>query len=172
MLGLSYSLLGLYPKEMISWYFYTLFDGISWGILTILFVLIIWSELNPNAQSDKYYALGVLPFFFSQFLSNTLPNYIVLGISSYALFSFIAFFLFVAVLPLLYAPETLPEKIMKDRELKRYIEKAMKKAQHEAKKNGKNEKEDSEDGVEFKVVPSNEKDDEYEKAKQLAEKYY
>jgi len=32
--------------------------------------------------------------------------------------------LFLAVLPLVYAPETLPEKQMKDRELKNYIDKA------------------------------------------------
>jgi hypothetical protein len=37
-----------------------------------------------------------------------------------------AFFLFLAVLPLMYAPETLSEKKIKDRELKQYIEKAKK----------------------------------------------
>jgi hypothetical protein len=34
--------------------------------------------------------------------------------------------LFLAVLPLLYAPETLPEKKIRDKELKSYIEKAKK----------------------------------------------
>jgi hypothetical protein len=46
-----------------------------------------------------------------------------------ALFSFTAFFLFLAVLPLFFAPETLPEKVKKERELKFYIEKAQKVAQ-------------------------------------------
>jgi hypothetical protein len=40
------------------------------------------------------------------------------------IFSFASVFLFLAVLPLIYAPETLPEKTMKDRDLKSYIEKA------------------------------------------------
>jgi hypothetical protein len=39
-------------------------------------------------------------------------------------FSLASFFLFVAVLPLMYAPETLPEKKIKDRELRDYLEKA------------------------------------------------
>lgn len=39
-------------------------------------------------------------------------------------FPFASFFLFIAVLPLFYAPETLPEKIMKKRELTIYVEKA------------------------------------------------
>ena len=45
------------------------------------------------------------------------------------IFSFASVFLFLAVLPLIYAPETLPEKIMKDRDLKSYIENAKKKAE-------------------------------------------
>ena len=44
---------------------------------------------------------------------------------------------FLAVLPLIYAPETLPEKIMKDRDLKSYIENAKKKAAKETEKIGK-----------------------------------
>jgi hypothetical protein len=40
--------------------------------------------------------------------------------------SIASFFLFLAVIPLFYAPETLPEKEIKERELKGYIEKAKK----------------------------------------------
>jgi hypothetical protein len=42
-----------------------------------------------------------------------------------------------AVLPLFMAPETLPEKVMKDRDLKSYIEKAKKKVQRESEKRGR-----------------------------------
>jgi len=42
--------------------------------------------------------------------------------------------LFLAIIPLLYAPETLPEKSMKDRELKNYLETAQKFAQKETEK--------------------------------------
>ena len=45
-------------------------------------------------------------------------------VSKAAVFSFASFFLFLAVLPLMYAPETLPEKNIRDRELKIYVEKA------------------------------------------------
>ena len=171
LLGLSYSFLGLYPKEIISWYFYTVFDGITWGILTVLFVLCIWGELNQNAPTDKYYALGVLPFFISIFLQEILTNYISVNISPYTLFSFVAFFLFLAVLPLVYAPETLPEKIMKDRELKGYVEKALKQVQKET---GKSRKKDSAkpDKENKEGKEEVEGTSEYEKARKLAEKYY
>ena len=61
---------------MISWYLYTVFDGVTWGILLVLFVVCIWGEFNPNASSDKYYAIGVLPYFISEFLSLIFSNYI------------------------------------------------------------------------------------------------
>jgi MFS family permease len=170
LLGISFAFLGLYPTSLISWYFYTVFDGITWGILLVLFVVCIWGELDQNVSSDKYYAIGVLPFFISNFLSLVLANYIVVN-SPYELFSFIAMFLFIAVLPLLYAPETLPEKIMKDRALKGYVEKALKQVQKEAAKShikdsAKTEKQ-SRTGKEEPEEPPG-----YEEARKLAEKYY
>jgi MFS family permease len=171
LLGIGYGFLGLFPKEMISWYFYSVFDGISWGILFVLFVVCVWGELNPNAPTDKYFAIGILPFFIAEFMSHALTNYISLGISANALFSFVAFFLFVAVLPLLYAPETLPEKLMKDRELKGYVEKAIKQAQKET---GKNQMKDSvkTDNEHAELKEESEESSEYKEALKLAEKYY
>ena len=156
---------------MISWYLYTIFNGVTWGILSVLFVVCIWGELNPSAPSDKYYAIGVLPFFISESLSLMFTNSISLNVSPYTLFSFTAFFLFIAVLPLIYAPETLPEKIMKDRDLKSYVDKALKKVQDEKTKTEKTSPNKSEEKtVEFDK--SEENDENYEEAKRLAEKYY
>jgi hypothetical protein len=42
-------------------------------------------------------------------------------------FSFASFFLFVAVLPLVYAPETLPDRILKNLDLNSYVNKALEK---------------------------------------------
>ena len=71
--------------------------------------------------------------------------------------------LFLAVLPLVYAPETLPEKTMKDRELKKYLEKAQKIVEKEEAKIQK---------LNSKDQKSAESISEYEKAKKLAEQYY
>jgi MFS family permease len=167
LLGVSYAILGLYPNDIVSWYFYTVFDGITWGILSILFVITIWGELSHNSSSDKYYAIGVVPFFVSKFLQQSLGNSIATDILPYTLFSFTAFFLFLAVLPLVYAPETLPEKTVKDRDLKSYIEKAKKAVAKEEQKKQK-EKESPQ-----KSPPEeSEQSKEYEEARKLAEKYY
>ena len=169
LLGLSFAFLGMYPTEMLSWYLYTIFDGVTWGILLVLFVICIWGELNLNASSDKYYAVGILPYIISLFLSIVLTQYISVDISRYALFSFIAFFLFIAVLPLLYAPETLPEKLMKDRDLQGYVAKALKKVQESSKNSQKTSESQKKNN---EVENGTEESSEYEEARKLAEKYY
>ena len=128
LLGLGYSVLGIYPQAF-SMYFYTVVDGIAWGNLFVVFVVTVWGDLSLSSPSDKHYAVGVLPFFISKFLQLTVGRDIATLIPTYAIFSFTAFFLFLAVLPLVYAPETLPEKVMKERELKMYVEKAQEIAQ-------------------------------------------
>ncbi len=135
MLGLSASVLGFsgYGTTQIPYtilYFNAVIDGAAWGSLLVLFVLTLWGDLSRNSSSDKYFALGVMPFFLSKFLDTTVKMYIPSNVtSSTALVSFTAFFLFLAVLPLVYAPETLPEKVMKERDLKLYVEKAQEVAQ-------------------------------------------
>ena len=125
MLGLSYSILGVFPGTTV-WYVHTVMNGISWGILYVLFVVTIWGDLSHEAASDKFYALGVSPFFISKFLQLTISAQIVAAIHITTIFSFTALFLFLAVLPLIYAPETLPEKVIKQIELNSYLEQAQK----------------------------------------------
>jgi hypothetical protein len=126
MLGFGYAILGIYPQNLLSWYFYTLVDGIAWGIFSVIFIFTIWGDLSQDLSSDKCYAVGGLPFFLSNLLRLTIGSYIGEIIPAYAIFSFTAFFLFLAVVPLMFAPETLPEKKLRERELKKYIEKAKK----------------------------------------------
>jgi MFS family permease len=125
-LGLGYAFLGMYPLNILSWYFYMVADGIAWGMLCVIFLFTIWGDLSSDRSSEKYYALASLPYLLSNFLRFSAGSFIASTISVYAVFSFAAFFLFLAVIPLMFAPETLPEKKLRERELKKYIEKAKK----------------------------------------------
>ncbi len=160
MLGIGYAVNGLFSGSNIflTSIIYIVADGIAWGIFYVLFIFTIWGDLANEKAADKIYFLGVLPYVSSYFMQLLLHPYLA-GIQKEMIFSFASVFLFLAVLPLIYAPETLPEKIMKDRDLRSYIEKAKKKAAEEAEKvTKKNE--------------NNEGNDKYEEAKKLAEKYY
>lgn len=126
MLGLGYAILGIFPLNLLCWYFYIMVDGVAWGMLFVIFFITLWGDLAYGKSSEKYYALGILPFLLSNFLRLTVGPLIADTISVYAIFSFAAFFLFLAVIPLMYAPETLPEKKIRERELRKYLEKAKK----------------------------------------------
>jgi Sec-independent protein translocase protein TatA len=130
----------------------------------------LWGDLAQNRNSDKIYFLGVLPFVSSYFIELVFSP-ILVDILPSTIFSFASVFLFLAVLPLIYAPETLPEKLMKDRDLKSYIENAKKKAQKESDNVHKKEKPNANNNDDEKPSKS-EEDKEYQDAVKLAEKYY
>jgi hypothetical protein len=133
-LGFAYAIIGIAPSIFVSWYFYSIIDGAAWGIFSVIFILILWGDLSQPGTRKEYYIIGSIPFFLSSVIPSLLaPSFIEL-IPPYAAFSLASFFLFVAVLPLMYAPETLPERKIKLRQLRKYVEGARKvKEKHEGK---------------------------------------
>jgi len=125
-LGVAYAIIGLLPLSDVSWYLYFVVDGVAWGIFYLTFVLILWGDLSQPASREKYYALGSVPFFISYIIPQFLTESFVEQISLYAAFSLASFFLFVAVMPLVFAPETLPEKKMELRRLRKFADDAKK----------------------------------------------
>jgi len=124
-LGMAYAIVGIAPTQMIAWYFYLVIDGIAAGILWVAFILILWGDLSKQGASEKYYAIGSSPFFIRPIIPFFLAFFIQL-IPASAAFSLASFFLFLAVLPLVYVPETLPEKKIQLRKLRSYAESAKK----------------------------------------------
>jgi MFS family permease len=125
MLGIEYAALSVFSNSPVVLYLFLTFDGITWGLFASVFFMALWGDLGENHEKEKYYLLGGLPYLLADFLPILIRPYAG-AISPIAAFSFASFFLFLAVIPLMYAPETLPEKIIRERELKSYIEKAKK----------------------------------------------
>ncbi len=125
LLGIAYGSLGLFQKSSYTWWFYTAVDGLAWGVFYAIFLMTIWGDIAKEKSSEKYYAIGYLPFLFSVLTELSIGSSISSSLNETAVFSFASIFMFIAVLPLAYAPEPL-EKNIKDRELQDYIEKATK----------------------------------------------
>lgn len=121
MLGVGYAVLGLFSSFILAWYFFTILDGIAWGIFSLVFYLVIWADLARNRIKEKYYLIGVLPFIVSGYIQILVTPYAA-SIPISVAFSLASFFLFLAVLPLLYAPETLSEKEIEKKRLEKYLE--------------------------------------------------
>ncbi len=168
--GIEYAILSLFPQNPISWYTYISFDGIAWGMFAAVFFMTLWGDLSEGFQREKYYVLGGLPYLLAGFVPILMgPSAEVIGANPTSAFSIASFFLFIAVLPLIYAPETLPEKTMKDRDLSSYIEKAKKIVEKEKVKKQKEKKDNDQDEDSEEKTQENPED---KKAQELAEKYY
>jgi len=168
MIGIGYATIGLFSSDLtFSSIVFTITDGTAWGIFYVIFLFTIWGDLGQRGNSDKYFMLGAVPYISSYFMRTLFTPYLQ-NIDVQVIFSFASVFLFLAVLPLIYAPETLPEKVMKERDLKSYVENAKKKAEKDAEKAQRKQKnpkpEDEEEPAPAK--------DSYEEARKLAEKYY
>jgi len=124
-LGIEYAVLSLFSGVRASWVVYTVCDGIAWGMFASVFFMTLWGDLAEDRQKEKYYVLGGLPYLLAGFLPILVKPFVG-GIETVTAFSLASFFLFLAVLPLMYAPETLPEKKIKEMELRSYAEKAKK----------------------------------------------
>jgi len=122
-LGVGYAALGLAPEFLLSWYFYAVVEGVAGGMFGAVFLMTLWGDLAQTRLKERYYALGGTPYLLSALVGFAVEPY-VQHISTYAAFSLASLFLFVAVLPLIYATETLPEREIELRQLRKYIEKA------------------------------------------------
>ena len=131
MLGIAYAVLGLFPETFFSWYLLIVLDGVAWGIFSLVFYMVVWADLARDRIKEKYYLVGILPFLISSYIRILFTPHAELGDVSTA-FSLASFFLFLAVLPLLYAPETLSEKEIEKKRLRKYLEDVKKvKRKHE-----------------------------------------
>ena len=171
MLGIEYAALSSFSSSPITLYLFLILDGVTWGLLFSAFFTAIWGDLAEDREKEKYYVLGGLPYLLSNFL------YIIIkpaaeGVSPITAFSFASFFLFLAVIPLMYAPETLPDKTIKDRELKNYLEKAQKFAHKETEKSRSKETNANQEETKEAEKAEDGNNNEYDEARKLAEKYY
>lgn len=123
LLGIGYAMLGLFSEIVLSWYLYIILDGVAWGIFSLMFYLVIWAELSRDKTKEKYYLIGTFPFLISSYIQILFIPYARL-IPVSAAFSLASFFLFLAVLPLVYAPETLTQKKIELKRLRKYVDKA------------------------------------------------
>ena len=124
-LGVGYAALGFAPEILFSWYFYSIVEGVAGGMFGAVFLMTLWGDLARTRPKERYYALGGTPYILSALIGFVVEPY-VQKISTYAAFSLASVFLFVAVLPLIYAPETLTEKKIELRRIRKYVEKAKK----------------------------------------------
>jgi MFS family permease len=125
MLGLGFALLSFFPLHPIVLAFYIMTDSIAFGIFTVAFISVVWGDISTGERGEKFYALGTIPIPGALALSALLSS-VLEGVGKNTAFSLASFFLLLAIIPIFFAPEVLPEKAIKEREIRKYAEEAKK----------------------------------------------
>ena len=125
MLGLGYALLSLFPFTPPVQAFYMIVDSIAFGIFTVAFVSVVWGDMSNGERGEKFYALGNIQVTIAIMLSLFISPWLT-TLSLSGTFSLASFFIFLAIIPLFFAPELLPEKVIKEREIRKYVDEAKK----------------------------------------------
>lgn len=121
-LGIGYAFFGLVNSQD-SYIVYLIVEGIAWGLIAVIYMQVILGDISANSGSkERYYALGgiMIPFltrtvfFVGQEISG-------LTVPANSLSTVLSIITFLSVIPLLRAPETLPESIVRERKLKKHV---------------------------------------------------
>jgi MFS family permease len=129
-LGVAYAILGI-SKDVLGWIplhvytFYFAVDGLALGLLWVLFTIVLWGDLSLARSTEKFYAIGNTPLFLSEIVAVVSASTLLPTSVSVPIFTLAAFFLFLSVVPLFYAEETLSGKIIQERQLKMYTGEAL-----------------------------------------------
>ena len=124
-LGLSYAFVGI-DVTPFSWMVMMAISGIAWIFIMVSYMWTILGDLAPPGSSEKYYAIGSIIPILVEAIFNMLSGVLKITVKTSLVTPSLSVILFVSVLPLLFAPETLPESKIRDKRFRNYVLKAKK----------------------------------------------
>ncbi len=134
LLGISFAILSVMVTP-VTVFIYNALSGVAWGFLFTVYIAVL-GDIGQFGSKEKFYALGaIMPLVLTLGFS-ALTNMFNVPISIQIL-PLLTILLFLSVLPILRASETLPEKKMHSRKIKEHIDKVGKLVK-ESKKEKKN----------------------------------
>ena len=121
LLGTSFAILGIYtsPETVII---YQAFSGIAWGFLFTVYISVL-GDLSFYGSKEKFYALGAIMPLILTLSFSTLTGLFNVSVSGGVLSPILSIILFLSILPVLRASETLPKKKLEARKMKEHLDK-------------------------------------------------
>jgi MFS family permease len=137
MLGISFTFLGLATLSFTSLVsfaviVYYITSGVAWGFLTPVYLAVL-GDLPFFRARETVYAIGIIVPLLVFVSSSVLPILLDISAPANVLSIALSVMLFVSVVPILYAAETLPENKLRARKMKEYINKVGKLVQESKK---------------------------------------
>jgi MFS family permease len=123
MLGVSFALIGFLGMNEMNVVFYLAISGIAWGSFLVVF-LAVPGDLSDYDNREKFYGLGYILPVAVLFSLSAIPGIAIFSNFSVSSFSqLLSIILFLSIIPVLRAKETLPKQKIIEREMKEHIEK-------------------------------------------------
>lgn len=120
MLGFSFALLG-FSMSYSSVVIYLVTSGIAWGLFFVIF-LAVPGDLSISGSREKCYAVGYTLPLGILFALSTIPGWAIFSNSSSSISQLFSLILFLSIVPILLAKETLPREKVHDRQMKEHLE--------------------------------------------------
>jgi len=127
-LGISYALLGLMYQEAIVYLIYTVLEGFALGMLFVIYLQVILGDISSRSGSkERFYALGglLVPFLITGVVEG-IKQWYSISVPMNLLTAVLSVVILVSIIPILRAPETLPQQNIQERKLKDHIKKVEK----------------------------------------------
>ena len=122
MLGISFGLLG-FAMSPLTVLIYLASTGIAWGLLFVVF-LAVPGDLSQKGSREKFYGIGYISPLAILFALTAIPGIAIFSDFPASSFSqILSIILFVAIIPVLRAKETLPQKKIEERKMKTHLKK-------------------------------------------------
>jgi MFS family permease len=121
MLGVSFAFLGLATSSLSVLVYYVI-SGIAWGFLMVAYLAVPGDLALPGSR-EKFYALGIIIPIIIYMGIPAISEFLNIGVPANAFSSVLSIIIFVSVIPVLRASETLPESIIRERKLKEHVKK-------------------------------------------------
>jgi MFS family permease len=120
MLGISFAILSVTITSG-TVFIYNVLSGVAWGFLFTVYITVL-GDLGQFGSKEKFYAMGAIMPLILTLGFGALTNMFGVIISEQIL-ALLTIILFLSILPVLRATETLPEKKMHSRKIKEHIDK-------------------------------------------------
>lgn len=116
--GLSSALAGIFTNVEVLGFIYAA-NGLSWGILFILYSFVVWGDMSNNENCAKVYSIGLSVFYLTIGLGFLPTDISQISVIASSLFSCVLIFL--SNIPIVLAPELLSSNFLEKIRLKLHI---------------------------------------------------
>jgi MFS family permease len=124
-LGTGYAFFGVLSSAE-TYLIYSLVDGAAWGLLVVTYMQVILGDLSSRSGvlKERFFALGgiMIPFL-TRSIFQAIQAITGLTIAANYLYTILCFLIFVSIIPVWRAAETLPDSITRERKMREHIDK-------------------------------------------------